>query len=186
MYGFLRETQKLAEKAGIDRATGFCRTGLDVYLKTIFPEVNDWIHDKAFGEHNGIKYLVRPDYRSETLKMIVEFNGLPHYQYPDVILNDERKLQIYQNNGYKTIAIPYFIQLDREAVKILFNKDLELFPEGIPSLTIAGRCTPSYLCPLGAKRMREEFFKFPKQREINIKYLESLNNPDLTGVDLLY
>ena len=44
-WGFLRETKVAAHKAGIDRATGLHRTGLDEYLKVIFPEVKDWIHD---------------------------------------------------------------------------------------------------------------------------------------------
>ena len=43
------------------------------YLKVIFPNVNDWIHDKALGKINGVLCRKRPDYRSESLKMIVEF-----------------------------------------------------------------------------------------------------------------
>lgn len=46
MWGFLRETTEAAQKAGIDKDTGLPRTGLDGYLKVIFPDVDDWIHDK--------------------------------------------------------------------------------------------------------------------------------------------
>lgn len=67
-WGFLRETSELAKKAGIDKDTGLHRTGLDEYLKIIFPIVNDWIHDKTFGEVNGVIYKSRPDYRSEALR----------------------------------------------------------------------------------------------------------------------
>jgi len=88
IWGFLRETTELAKKAGIDKDTGLIRTGLDEYLKIIFPETKDWLHDKAFGEYNGQKYKIRPDYRSESLKLIIEFDGLPHYKNPAVIEKD--------------------------------------------------------------------------------------------------
>lgn len=47
-WGFLRETTEQAKKAGIDKDTGLHRTGLDEYLKAIFPDVSDWVHDKVF------------------------------------------------------------------------------------------------------------------------------------------
>lgn len=57
-WGFLRKTKELAQAAGIDNDTGYHRTGLEDYLKVIFPDVSEdeWVHDKAFGEHNGINY----------------------------------------------------------------------------------------------------------------------------------
>jgi hypothetical protein len=45
-WGFLRETDALAKKAGIDKDTGLRRTGLDVYLKVIYPEIYDWYMTK--------------------------------------------------------------------------------------------------------------------------------------------
>lgn len=48
-WGFLRETTEAAIKAGIDRGTGLHRTGLNEYLKVIFPDIDDWVHDKALG-----------------------------------------------------------------------------------------------------------------------------------------
>ncbi|OAV71965.1 hypothetical protein Barb4_00251 [Bacteroidales bacterium Barb4] len=74
-WGFLRETIEDAKKAGIDEDTGLHRTGLEEYLKVIFPKVDDWIHDKSC---SGWKRKVRPDYRSESLKLIIEFDGLQH------------------------------------------------------------------------------------------------------------
>jgi hypothetical protein len=73
-WGFLRETVAMAEKEGIDRETGWHKTGLEEYLKVIFPVIDDWIHDKAIGEVKGKKYRNRPDYRSEKLKLIIEFD----------------------------------------------------------------------------------------------------------------
>ena len=55
-WGFLRETNIQAHKAGKDRDTGLHRTGLEDYLKVIFPDVVDWIHDKSLGIVNDTKY----------------------------------------------------------------------------------------------------------------------------------
>jgi len=186
-WGFLRETKEDAEKAGVDKDTGVCRTGLDEYLSVIFPDTNDWIHDKGGVELDGKKLGTRPDYRSETLKMIVEFDGLPHYTNPDVILKDLQNTENYEKAGYKVVRIPYFIQLSKDAVKELFSVELdqELFDDSIPSLGLKGRNTPAYLCHEGVKRMAKEFLRFPHQYEINLKALKEAYCSFLTGVDLL-
>lgn len=135
-WGFLRETTEAAIKAGLDADTGLHRTGLNEYLAVIFPDTNDWIHDRALGEVNGEKIRNRPDYRSESLKIIVEFDGLPHYNNPETIFKDKKNSDLYKKFGYKVVRIPYFIQLTNKAVKTLFNVDVreDLFDESIPSL----------------------------------------------------
>lgn len=188
-YGFLRETKESAIRAGIDAPTGLHRTGLEEYLQVIFPEINDWVHDKTIPKEltNNIKYMKRPDYRSECLKMIVEFDGTPHYMNPDIIIGDKKNTSFYESLGYKVVRIPYFIQLTNKVVEILFGRKIEtpLFPEGVASLSSIGRNTPAYLCLMGIGRMKEDFKKFPEQYLTNKKYLESENNMDLTRVDLL-
>lgn len=186
-WGFLRETAELVKKAGIDKDTGLHRTGLDDYLKIIFPEINDWIHDKALGEVNGKNYRSRPDYRSEKLQLIIEFDGLQHYTKPDIIEKDYRLTDVYKSLGYKVIRIPYFIQLTNKAVKTLFGVETseELFDENISSLGIKGLNTPAYLCSAGVKRMAEEFKKFPEQYKTNIEFLKKQNDPYKTGVEFL-
>lgn len=185
-WGFLRETKEDAIKAGKDADTGLHRTGLEEYLEIIFPG-QVWIHDKAFGEHNGHKYQIRPDYRCEELKLIVEFDGVQHYQNPDRIKNDDKNRQIYEDNGYTVVRIPYFVQLTNDAVKQLFGVEIEepLFDESIPSMGVKGRNTPAYCCPLGLIRMAEEMKKFPKQMKVNIDALERANDDIITGVSLL-
>ncbi len=186
-WGFLRETAELAKKAGKDKDTGLHRTGLEDYLKVIFPKINDWIHDKALGEVDGKVYKSRPDYRSEKLKLIIEFDGLQHYIKPDIIEKDFRLTDVYNNLGYKVVRIPYFIQLTNKAVKTLFGVKVseELFDERISSLGIKGLNTPAYLCPAGVKRMAEEFKKFPEQYKANIEFLKKQNDPYRSGVDFL-
>ena len=186
-WGFLRETSTKAEKAGIDKATGLHRTGLEEYLKVIFPTIDDWIHDRQLGEVNGKRYKKRPDYRSEKLKLIVEFDGLQHYTNPDVIEKDLETTQLYTSFKYKVVRIPYFIQLSNKVVKKLFDVEVshDLFDEKISSLSTIGRNSPAYLCPAGLKRMAQEFKKFPEQYKTNIDFLKQQNDPFKSGVEFL-
>lgn len=188
-YGFLRENEKYAIKASINKDTNIPFTSLLTYLNTIFPHIDDWVHNKVLPKEvlGDIKCKKRPDYRSEKLKIIVEFDGLQHYSNPINIINDRQSTKLYQNLGYKVVRIPYFIQLTNKSVKQLFNVDVkeELFPKGIASLTIEGHNTPAFLCPAGIKRMIEEFSKFPDQYKINKQYLIEQNNLELTGVNLI-
>lgn len=181
MWGFLRETKEKAEKDGIDPSTGVIRTGLDVYLKEIFPDVDDWVHDKAV--IHGLK--IRPDYRSETLKMIVEFDGLQHYQNPIQIIKDSKNTEEYEALGYKVVRIPYFIQLSKKAVKTMFGVNThELFDESIPSLSSKCKNTPAFLCPQGIIRMASEFLKYPEQYKTNVDALKK-DDAALCGVEFL-
>ncbi|MBK7428270.1 MAG: DUF559 domain-containing protein [Saprospiraceae bacterium] len=186
-WGFLRETTALAKIAGLDKATGLHRTGLEEYLKVIFPKTNDWIHDKAIGEVNGHRYRKRPDYRSESLKIIIEFDGLQHYTNPDIIEKDIESTNLYNDFGYKVVRIPYFIQLTNKAVQTLFdiNVPQELFDGKIPSLSTVGRNSPAYLCPAGVKRMAQEFRNFPEQYKINFDFLKQQNDLFKSGIEFL-
>lgn len=185
-WGFLREHSN--STSGKDTLTGLHRTGLEKYLEVIFPDTIDWIHDKAFGIHGNENYRIRPDYRSDSLKLIIEFDGIPHYTNPAVIIKDDKNTSIYEKNGYKVIRIPYFIQLTNDAVEKLFGVIVKepLFNICYPSLGgVEMKHNPSYLCPEGLKRMAKEFKKFPEQYEINIQALKAMNNDLLSGVNYL-
>ena len=187
-WGFLRETTEAAIKAGIDRGTGLHRTGLNEYLKVIFPDIDDWVHDKALGlTVNNKVCRKRPDYRSEKLKMIVEFDGIQHYTMPDRIKNDVLSTRFYESLGYKVVRIPYFIQLTNKAVKYFFNVDVKepLFNENIHSMDKNDRNTPAFLCGAGVLRMIEEFKHHPEQYRVNKEFLMSQNDQFLTGVGLI-
>lgn len=177
MFGFLRETSEDAKKCGIHKETGLCRTGLDEYLNVIFPDT-EWIHDKPLGYVNGVYCRKRPDYRCESLKLIVEFDGLPHYQNIDVIINDENNTLFYEHLGYTVVRIPYFIQLTNKAVETLFHKTANtgLFPENVSSFSATDRSLPSYCCISGLKRMAKVFKLFPEQYELNMRTLKSIES----------
>lgn len=184
-WGFLREHSSKA--SGVDPLTGLHRTGLDEYLQVIFPNTDDWVHDKPFGLHNGVNYKIRPDYISEQLKIVVEFDGLQHYTTPKNILRDDNNTAIYNQNGYKVVRIPYFIQLTNQAVETLFgvNVSQKLFNGKYPSLGEDANHNPSCLCPEGLKRMAKEFKRFPNQYSVNIASLKAMNNVMLSGITYL-
>ena len=174
-FGFLRETSEAAEKDGMDKEFNIKRTGLNEYLGVIFPNVTDWVHDKVIpgAVLDDKKVMTRPDYRSETLKLIVEFDGINHYIDPCACVRDAKNVETYKRLGYKVVRIPYFIQLTKSVVDKMFGVkvDCELFPEDVPSISISGKASPAYLCYRGLKRMAREFSEFPGQYDINIKYL---------------
>ena len=186
-WGFLRETKAAAEKAGIDSATGLHRTGLDEYLRVIFPKVTDWVHDEVIGQYlDGKKLRARPDYRSEKLKMIVEFDGVQHYTSPERIRRDACNTDKYKRLGYKVVRIPYFIQLTNAVVKKLFGVEVKepLFDPKYASLGAANG-SPACLCPAGLERMAKELRSFPQQYRVNIDALKKCNDEFLTGASLL-
>ena len=183
-WGFLRETKEDAQRAGLDKDTGLHRTGLEEYLAVIFPNTHDWMHDQII-PNCGRRF--RPDYRSEREKLIIEFDGIPHYTNPENIQKDIEKTEFYKTLGYNVVRIPYFIQLTNKAIKQLFGRTVEIpmFNENIPSLGIKGKNTPAYLCGAGIQRMKREFQKYPEQLRVNVETLKKENNEFLTGVSLL-
>lgn len=188
VWGYLRETTEMALEAGVDPANGMPRTGLDEYLKEIFPETTDWIHDKPIKMVNGKKCRYRPDYRSESLKLIIEYDGVQHYTSPKQIRDDEERTALYTEGGYKVVRIPYFIQLSQKVVNRMFGKDVgELFDDDIASMSIESiktnhPNTPAFMCPAGIARMAKEFHEYsPEQYETNIRFLIGENDEFLTG-----
>lgn len=173
-WGFLRETEEKAAKDGLDYMTGLHRTGLEKYLAVIFPGV-DWIHNRMIprDEVGSIRFKrCLPDYRSVSLKCIVEFDGVPHYTNRSKIEKDKKKDEWYKRVGYKVVRTPYFIQLTNDAVKTLFGVDVKekLFDVRFPSLG-ERKGFPSNLCRAGIKRMAKEFSRVPEQYEVNIRAL---------------
>lgn len=168
-WGYLREDAADANRAGFDAGTGLHRTGLEDYLRVVFPDTTDWIHDKGLPRNRNTKNRrIRPDYRSESLNLIVEFDGLPHFQYPAIIA-DLENTEYYKRLGYHVVRIPYFIQLTKDAVAKYFGVDvgIDLFNPSYPSLTGSGKWMPSHICSLGLMRMALEFVRFPDQYQIN-------------------
>lgn len=193
-WGFIREKQEQADKAGITTVNGIniCRTGLKKYLLVVFPQIpeGEWHDDKRCDEiYNKIRRGIKPDFwcNYENSKYVIEFDGPDHYNKPDEIRKDKEKQEIYEKFGYTVIHIPYFIQLTNEVVKTMFGVEVheELFDPNIPSMASKGRNTPAYCCPAGLIRMAKDFMKYPQQYQVNIAALEKENDEFLTGCEML-
>lgn len=187
VWGFLRETSEAAKKAGVSTSTGLIRTGLNEYLSVIFPDIDDWVHDKIIGLVDGKICRKRPDYRNDKLKLIIEFDGLQHYTNPANILRDIENTRYYESIGYKVVRIPYFIQLTNRVVKQMFGMvvDEELFDEKYYSLDVSSRNTPAFLCYRGIQRMAKEFTQYPEQYKTNMDHLKTEKNQFLVDYEAL-
>ena len=185
--GIFKRKCKQCQKDGVDPETGLHRTGLEEYLKVIFPNTNDWICNKTI---KGSGLRTRPDYRSDSLRLIIEFDGTQHYDNPINIHDDEIKTQNYMNLKYKVVHIPYFIQLTNDAIKKLLGVEIKekMFNPVFPSLGPDDKNTPAFLCYEGIKRMAKEFKRFPDQYKTNVDYLKCYKDKDkdyLIRLDLL-
>lgn len=166
-FGYLREHTSDATSAGNDIDTGLCRTGLDKYLEVIFPDTHDWIHDKPLGGNDKSISRKRPDYRSESLKMIVEFDGIQHYQKLKQIEKDIETTKIYESLGYLVIRIPYFIQLTSEVVKRLFNVEVDSLFTNVDkyvTFTENSNALPIDMSIYGVLRMYKEFMRYSPEQ----------------------
>ena len=180
-FGIARETSELAAKAR-EAHQEYRFTGLDEYLSVIFPG-EKWIHDKAFG--HGLR--IRPDYRCERLKLIVEFDGTPHYTDPKVMERDRKNQDTYEDWGYRVVRIPYFVQLTREVIQELFGVDVgcDLVDPEIPSMGKEWENTPAYCCTAGVARMASDFDRFPQQFGVNLEHLVKQGDNNVTGASIL-
>lgn len=190
-WGFLRETQKEIDKDPYDPVNGYPRTCLIDYLREIFPNTHDWIHNKGMQDVKGLNGRLRPDCRSDSLKLLIEFDGVQHYTNPEQIIKDREHTRLYRNAGYFVVRIPYFIQLTTATVNEMFWEVLttefkkDLFDPSVASVYSGLHNTPAFLCYLGLKRMAEDFIRYPEQYEVNLQALRAEANPDLTGIDIL-
>lgn len=109
--------------------------------------------------------LFRPDYRNEEESIIVEFDGIAHYQDSNVYFNDIMRQIYYEELGYKFIQIPYFIQPTKNVIKELFNINVksDLTDKQNGFNTFNGKLNkhlPSSFCESGIRRFISEFNRF--------------------------
>jgi hypothetical protein len=167
-YGFVRETEKIAKQAGPDKITGIPRTGLDTYLQAIFPDTNDWIHDKCFPGQR-----IRPDYRSETLRLIIEFDGLLHFTTKAAVDKDTKNTKIYVDAGYKVVRISFYLNLTTKVINKLFDLQLtDTFFEG--EVCPFTEVLPCDFCLSGLNRMFKDLSEIaPEQLNLVLKCIEN-------------
>lgn len=114
-----------------------------------------FVRQKPFGHY-------RADYCCDALKLIVEFDGIDHYQKSTVVQSDAAKDTMLTSLGYTVVRIPFFVQMSSEVIKNLFKIDVDFiqtFPHGFISKK-AINMTPAHFCSLGLKRFVNDLHKF--------------------------
>lgn len=117
----------------------------------------NWIHDKIV-PNSGINN--RPDFRSDNLKLIVEFDGFQHYTQSSYIIKDEIKDSTYSKMGYTIVRIPYFVQLESRTISYLFGFNYEYkqtYPHGFID---KNAILPADFCELGIERFIKDLQRF--------------------------
>lgn len=152
-------------------------------------ETDDWVNNKGIPKDIQLSRakeltkmrLFRPDYRSEKLSLIIEFDGVSHYTTPSVILNDIDKVKFYNQLGYKVIQIPYFVQIDTHSIKHYFDKELEYESNLMHGFNIINnkpnQNNPAIFSELGIKKFEREYNNLPEiiQNEIKQTLQTQLN-----------
>ena len=129
---------------------------LGEYLKVIFPGI-DFIYNRRL---LNSKILIRPDYQSEQLKLVVNFDGFQHYSDVSRCLSDEKLKAECCRLGYRLVRIPYFVQFDTQAIKSLFSKDM-VFNQVYEHGFISKICLlPANYCELGLIQFKEDLETF--------------------------
>lgn len=93
---------------------------LEHLLKEVLPK-DDWVGREVFLKYK--KYRWDMCYVHNNQKYLVEFDGDSHYRDAVRILADQDKDKYASSVGYKTIRVPYFIQLTTETFKMFFDID---------------------------------------------------------------
>lgn len=194
-----------------EKATSKNETSLFEYMQYIYSDeeiVCDSVIPEEVQRCRCIEYSVpyifkkyRPDIRIESKSLIVEFEGIQHFQNVTTIMIDEEREAHLKSLGYKIIRIPFYIQLTKDMIKFYFNEDVEYgseVPSGFYSLTSDYRklnphC-PANFCSLGYQRFIREFREYPEstQKEIvdSLRDQQAYNIgvtvlPNFTAVDEL-
>lgn len=132
-------------------------------LKVIFPnnEFRKQIYLKDIcNNYNGKK--LRVDYFCFKLKLVVEFDGYGHYTNPNQIVNDMDKNIYLEENGYKLVRIPYFVQLCPRTIKYYFDVELKNYLQLYPHGFIDKKAVlPAKFCSMGISRFNQELEKLP-------------------------
>jgi hypothetical protein len=145
---------------------------LESLLKIIFDENEIIIKNK---KHDILKF--KPDYFLPDRNIIIDFDGPWHFMSPSVVVRDIEKDNLAKEMKIKYIRIPYFMQLDSEAISIFFSKEIKIdnFPHGFIN---PQRYLPGDYCSLGVHRFIDHLFKLDRNGLSHIKHdiLSSLIN----------
>lgn len=139
---------------------------LGLILEKIKPNY-EFLHDKSVP--NSTNKRMRPDFRNDELKLILEFDGDSHYCKAERIIKDKIKDDDYIKLGYRVFRIPYFIQMNSTLLQMIFNENID-FEQVYPNGFIDKKAVlPADFCEKGIElfKLDLEKFSYCKQEIIN-------------------
>lgn len=111
----------------------------------------------------------RPDARIEFRNLIVEFDGIHHYNDAQMIYKDRERDTILRILGYKVVRIPFFVQMTPDVIMHYFGVEKEkgsLVTSGFFSDTRDPKhlnpFCPANFCCAGINRFYDELKSLPK------------------------
>ncbi len=131
-----------------------------------------WVHNIAMP---GTR--IRPDYRNDYYKLIIEFDGFRHFSDPHTIINDKKRDMFYTQNNYTFIHIPYFIQLNITGVNgYFYNYTQEAFNDYPHGFIDPRAMLPAQFCSLGLQNFIHimSFLNIPERNKIFMDIKKSL------------
>ena len=173
-------------------------TSLKAYLDFLFSD-NDFVYDKIIPKDiqkcrsccNDYRRY-RPDARSERLNLIVEFDGIQHYQNLKSVFNDKERDLWASRLGYKTVRIPYWLQLSKINVKYLFDIDVDSLCElkygmfDSPDNDFGLSISPASYCQLGIERFVSQFLLMPSEsQDILMTDMELVSQANRHGINVI-
>lgn len=132
---------------------------LGEYLKLLS---DDWVNDKSVPNSDSRS---RPDYRSENLKLIVEFDGYHHYNSTARICKDYANNELYVSLGYKVIRIPYFIQMSTELLRDIFKVNIKVERTYEDGFIDSSALLPADFCEMGVQKFEQDLHTFEYAKE---------------------
>ncbi len=153
-------------------------TTLQEYLEAIYPgiefEYQSSIKKNELPENTEPKRYVC-DAISKDLHLVVEFDGLNHYNDTQICLNDIKRDEWFKSLNYRTIRIPYWIQLSKDVIETLFDivvtqefcqLDYSFYdPE---HNRVNFNILPGNMCELGRRRFIREFNNFNLETRLQV------------------
>ncbi|UCZ76777.1 endonuclease domain-containing protein [Dickeya zeae] len=143
-------------------------------LKKISPHL-DFVHNKSVPNSKNRRH--RPDYRCDSAKLIIEFDGDTHYCKAQRIITDMEKDEDYRLLGYRIFRIPYFVQITDKVISHMLGFSMEfkqVYPNGFID---AAAVLPADFCELGIARFISDLETFYYHKcEILYSLKENINN----------
>lgn len=145
---------------GIIKIEGFLtQSKLETALKYIVGEEN-WLGEEVCLTSSK-KYRWDMVFQYNGKKWVVEFDGPRHYRDAMVICRDREKDEIAKGLGYKTVRIPYWVQLTTETLMYYFGIE-KCIEQSFSHGFITTKEYPASFCPDGIEIFGNQLRVLPR------------------------